>query len=156
MSELKEASGSKGTMERGSHERLAEPSQIKAGKARRPKFQRQESWRYKKLSPAWRRPKGLDSKMRIKKKGWPKSVEIGYRSPKDIRGLHPSGFEEIMVFNVDDLEKINSWNVARIAHTVGMKKRLQIIEKAKELDIHILNTRGVGEVEPKESEKTSG
>jgi large subunit ribosomal protein L32e len=134
---------------------VAEVNHTKINKTKKPKFQRQESWRYKRIETTWRRPKGLDSKMRIKKKGWPKSVEIGYRSPRSIRGLHPSGFEEVMIYNVTDLEKINLGNVARIGHTVGMKKRSKIIERAKELKIRILNSRGVGEVEPEEPEKTS-
>ena len=94
--------------------------------------------------------------MRVKKIGWPKSVEIGYRSPRSIRGLHPSGFKEVIIYNVNDLENINSDDVARIGHTVGLKKRFIIVERAKELKIHILNPRGVDKVEPKESKKTSG
>jgi len=138
----------------GSQEVLAEAKPVRKAAQKRPKFIRQESWKYKKLSPSWRRPKGIDSKMRIKKKGWPKSVEVGYGSPRTTRGLHPSGFEEVLIYNVDDLEKVKAGSVARIGHTVGLKKRSSIIEKAKELKIHIVNTKGVGEVESKESEKT--
>ena len=122
----------------------------KSSKDRMPKFLRQESWRYKKLSNSWRKPRGIDSKMRIKKKGWPKSVEVGYRSPRNIRGLHPSGLEEVIIYNINDLEKIDASNAARIGRTVGLKKRIRIVERAKELKIHILNPRGIGEVEPKE------
>jgi large subunit ribosomal protein L32e len=156
MSEDDESSGSKGMAKgKSSQEALVETNHIhETSKNRRPKFLRQESWRYKRLNSSWRKPKGIDSKMRVKKKGWPKSVEVGYRSPRNIRGLHPSGFEEVIIYNVNDLEKINLGNVARIGHTVGLKKRSRIVERAKELKIHILNPRGVGEVEPKESEKT--
>jgi len=86
--------------------------------------------------------------MRKKDGGWPKSVEVGYRSPKKVRGHHPSGFEEVIVYNPKDLEKVNSEQVVRIGHTVGLRKRLTIIERAKELKLHILNPRGVGEGEP--------
>ena len=122
-------------------------------KSKKPDFARMESWRYKRLKPSWRKPRGRDNHMRKKKGGWPKSVEVGYRSPKNVRGLHPSGFEEVIVYNPKDLEKVNSKNVVRIWHTVGLRKRLMIIERAKELTLRILNPRGVGEGEPEESEE---
>ena len=59
---------------------------------KKPKFRRQESWRYKRIDESWRRPRGIDSKMRMKVKGWPPSPNIGYRTPREIRNLHPSGF----------------------------------------------------------------
>lgn len=118
-------------------------------KSKKPKFRRQESWRYKRVSQIWRKPDGIDSKMRKKKKGWPKSAEIGYRGPKVARGLHPSGYEEVRVRTVDDLGKINPQTQAiRIAHTVGMKKRAEISIRAGEKGILILNP--LPEVKPEE------
>ncbi|MFH0748458.1 MAG: 50S ribosomal protein L32e [Candidatus Bathyarchaeota archaeon] len=123
-------------------------------KRKKPHFVRQESWRYKRVSPSWRRPKGIDSKMRLKKKGRPKSVEVGYRSPKAVRGFHSSGFEERLVHNVKDLEKVTPKQVIRIGHTVGLAKKAKIVEKAKELGFRVLNVRGVDRSELEESKKT--
>jgi large subunit ribosomal protein L32e len=122
---------------------------------KKPDFVRQESWRYKRVKSSWRRPRGEDSKMRKKMGGWPKSAEVGYRSPKKVRGLHPSGLEEVIVNSLKDLEKVNSKQAVRIGHTVGMKKRITIIERAKKNNLHILNPRGVGEGEPEESKENS-
>jgi large subunit ribosomal protein L32e len=120
-------------------------------KSKKPRFRRQESWRYKRVSQVWRKPDGIDSKMRVKVKGWPKSVEVGYRAPKKARGLHPSGYEEVLVQNVDDLSKIDPKTQAvRIAHTVGMKKRAEILVRIKEKGIHVLNP--LPEVKPEEEE----
>ena len=119
---------------------------------KRPKFRRYESWRYKRVSPAWRRPRGIDSAMREKRKGLPKMPNIGYRNPKLVRYYHPSGKLEIIVHNVKELEGIDPEQyVVRIAHTVGAKKRLSIIERADELGLKIVNRRripeeGLGEV----------
>ena len=108
--------------------------------SRRPDFVRQESWRYKRLKPSWRKPKGIDSKMRLRVKGWPKIVKVGYRGPAAVRGLHPSGFRDVLVYNVSDLLRLNpETDAARIAHTVGAKKRREILAKAKELGIKVLN-----------------
>ncbi|HDM23632.1 50S ribosomal protein L32e [archaeon] len=107
---------------------------------RRPKFVRQESWRYVRVKENWRRPRGIDSKMRLKLKSRPALVSIGYGSPRKVRGLHPSGKREVLVHNVEELERINpEVEVARIAHTVGLRKRIQILEKAKDLGITVLN-----------------
>jgi len=111
-------------------------------KHKRPDFVRQESWRYKRIKENWRRPRGLDSKMRRKVRGWPKSPEVGYRGPKAARGLHPSGYEEVLVYNPNDLDNINPEKQAvRIAHTVGIRKRMEIIAKATSKKIKILNPK---------------
>jgi len=118
------------------------------GKRKKPKFRRQESWRYKRVKENWRKPLGVDNKMRKKVKGWPRSPEPGYGSPKEIRGLHPSGYEEIRIQRVDDLSKIDPQRQAiRIAHTVGAKKRVEILARAEERGIHVLNPRRVKELE---------
>jgi len=110
-------------------------------KRKKPVFNRQESWRFKRVKSSWRKPKGIDSKMRVKKKGWPKSVDVGYRTLKSVRGLHPSGFEEVLVHNVKALEGIKSSQAVRISHTVGERKRADIVGRAEELKIVVLNKR---------------
>jgi len=115
-------------------------------KAKKPRFIRQESWRYKRVKNKWRRPKGVDSKMRKRRKGWPVSVNIGYGGPKAAKGLHPSGYEEVLVYNLDQIEGLSSETQAiRIAHTVGEKKRRDILTRARELGLHVLNPREMKE-----------
>lgn len=113
-------------------------------KRKKPRFLRQEWWRYPKFKndPKWRRPKGIDSKMRLKKKGKPSSPSIGWSSPRAVRRLHPSGYEEVLVHNVKELEKIDpTRQAARIARTVGARKRELILERARGLGIKVLNAR---------------
>ena len=113
-------------------------------KARKPEFRHFEAHKHLKLrDKGWRRPKGLQNKWRKRVGGkWSGRilVSIGFGSPRAVRGLHPSGYEEVLVYNVKDLEKVDPKRQAiRIASCVGMKKRLKIEEKAKELGIKILN-----------------
>ena len=124
-------------------------------KKSKPSFVRQESWKYVRLKESWRRPRGLDNKMRRKIKGWPPTVNAGYRGPKIARGLHPSGCVEVMVYNVKDLEKVDpETQAARIAHAVGRRKRGSILAEARRKRIRILNIKEVKEVkEAAEEEK---
>ena len=115
---------------------------------RKPKFVRQESWRYKKVSESWRRPRGSSSKMRMKLRGWPKTVAVGYKTPRAIRGMHPSGMRETLVRRPKELEELDPKSrVVRIAHTVGERKRIAILEKADELGLKVLNPKGLRKVE---------
>ncbi len=117
----------------------------------RPAFVRQESWRYVRIHPEWRKPKGVDSKMRRQDKGWPALVRVGYRGPAAARGLHPSGHREVMVYNARDLDAlVPGTDVARIGRTVGARKRDTILERATELGIRVVNPTGLRIVEPKE------
>jgi len=125
----------------------------KAVKARKPKFRRQESWRYKRLKKSWRKPRGLDNKMRLRVKGWPKSPNIGYCGPKVARGLHPSGYEEVLVHTPDDVAKVDPKTQAiRISHTVGTRKRIRIAYLARERGIRILNPLVGREIEEEKIE----
>ena len=107
---------------------------------RRPAFKRQEWFRYSKLGEKWRKPKGIHSKMKRRLKRRPPMVDIGYRGPASVRGLHPSGFEEVLVYNVDGLEGIDpKVQAVRIGGSVGTKKRIAIEDRAAELGIRVLN-----------------
>jgi large subunit ribosomal protein L32e len=109
-------------------------------KKRTPTFLREEWFRYKRIPHNWRRPDGITSKMRINLKYRPSKVRVGFRGPKEVRGLHSSGFEEIIVFNTHDLDKIDpDTQAARIGSSVGTKKRMDIEKKAEELNIRVLN-----------------
>ena len=109
---------------------------------RRPRFYRQEWYRYKRLGMKWRKPQGGQSKLR-RHMGWRINVvSIGYRGPKDTRGLHPSGFGEVLVHTVDELKGVDpKTHAVRIAGSVGGRKRQRIQEEADELGLRILNRR---------------
>ncbi|MEM2881527.1 MAG: 50S ribosomal protein L32e [Candidatus Methanomethylicaceae archaeon] len=109
---------------------------------KRPDFVRQEANRFPRLGEKWRSCTGIRSKMRLKKKGRAAIVESGYRGPVLARGLHPSGKREVLVYNLEDLDKIDPTTVVvRIASNVGKRKRLEIIEKSITLGVTVVNIR---------------
>ncbi|MEM1944729.1 MAG: 50S ribosomal protein L32e [Nitrososphaerota archaeon] len=116
------------------------PRKILRMRRRRPRLVRQESWRYVRLGEVWRKPKGIDNRMRLQKSGAPPLVRVGYRTPKQYRGLHPSGFREVLVHNLEELRKIDrETEAARIASSLSVRKRQEIYEAAKEWGIRVLN-----------------
>jgi len=116
-----------------------------AKKDKQPAFRRHEWWRYKRLggkNASWRRPRGIHSKQR-RHFGWrPPVVSIGYRGPVAARGLHPSGFEEVLVHRPEDLTQVDpKTQAARVGGTVGGRKAERIEKEADKLGIRILNRR---------------
>jgi len=109
----------------------------------RPDFKRPESWRLKRLETTWRKPKGSDNHQRKQKsRGRPGLVKVGYGGPKIARGLHPSGYTDYLVHNINDLEKLNpKTDGVRLGHSVGTKKRKEIVIKSIEKKFKIFNAR---------------
>jgi large subunit ribosomal protein L32e len=106
----------------------------------KPQFNRQDHHKKSRVPTSWRRPRGTLSKQRLGIKGKGDTVEAGYRTPTEVRGLHPSGFEEVRVHNVDGLEGVDGDTQAvRIASTVGGRKRERIEETAEDRGIRVLN-----------------
>lgn len=114
-----------------------------AQKKKTPSFRRTEWFRYKRLSRSgWRAPHGMDNKQRRNFKYRGSLVRIGHGKVAAARFLHPSGFQEVMVQNVGDLETIDpETQAARVGGTVGGRKREHIYSRADELGIRVLNRR---------------
>ena len=65
---------------------------------------------------------------------------IGYRTPKSVRYLHPSGYNDVLVHNMEELEGLNpDADAARISASIGKRKKDMMLEKASELGIKVLN-----------------
>lgn len=111
----------------------------KLQKSKKPHFKQTDSHKKKKLADYWRRPDGIHNKTRYALHGKTPLVEAGYGSPALVRGLHPSGFEEVLVNNTKEIESLGKGQAARIAHTVGARKRVLMEKRASELGLKILN-----------------
>ena len=107
---------------------------------KRPSFRRVESWRYVRVKDSWRKARGIDSRTRIKSKSGVKSPSTGYRGPKKVRGLHPSGYEEVRVQTINDLKDLNNKKHAiKISSKLGVKKRINVIDYAQSRGFKVLN-----------------
>merc|ERR1712044_76000 len=105
-------------------------------KKRTKKFIRHQSDRYVKVKQNWRKPKGIDNRVRRRFKGKYLMPNIGYGSNKKTKHMLPDGFKKVLVHNVKELEVLlmsNRTFCAEVAHGVSSKKRKDIVERAAQL-----------------------
>lgn len=115
---------------------------ITIARKNRRRFLRYLSWRFWKFERRdyWRKPKGNDNKMRLQIKGYPPIVKVGYRTPRAIRGLHPSGLEPVTVSSPRELETLDpERHIVYIASAVGLRKRREIREEALRRGFRVAN-----------------
>jgi len=85
----------------------------------------------------WMKPRGIDI---VRKNDDGALAKIGYRVPKKIRYLHPSGLPQVSVSNLQELNLLKEKNVAvRLSGKIGKKKRIEMLKVAKEQNIKLLN-----------------
>jgi large subunit ribosomal protein L32e len=109
-------------------------------KRKKPAFKRSRQGVLVRVGFKWRAPRGIHNKRRMHKREAGSIPNAGYGSPRAVAGLHPSGFQELIVYNSNDLKKIvPDKQACRISSTVGKKKRIEIMKKAEELKIKVLN-----------------
>ncbi len=117
-------------------------------------FKRDGFGKKKQLSDSWRKPRGQHNKQREQKKAKGALPKPGFGSPLAVRGMHPSGFFEVLAFTLKDLKGLDpATQVVRISATVGTRKRITLQEKAISSGLKVLNARvmkklGVTEEEP--------
>lgn len=112
-------------------------------KKRTKKFARHFSNRFIKIrNSSWRQIHGIDSRVRRRFKGTIPQPKIGFGSDKTTKHKLPNGFYKFLVYNVKELELLMMHNrtyAAEVAHSVSAKKRKDIVNRANELNIKVLN-----------------
>lgn len=111
-------------------------------KKRTKRFMRFQSDRFKRVDASWRKPKGIDNRVRRRFRGTLRMPKIGYGSPKATRNVLPCGYRKFVVRKVEDLDMLLMHSkaiCAEIFHGVSAKNRKLIIERADHLNIHVTN-----------------
>ena len=110
----------------------------------RPRFQRRGIHEKKRLADVWRKPKGRHNKLRRQIRAKGPLPRPGFGSPAAVRGLHPCGLADVLVYNEGMLAPLDpAVHAVRIAAGVGKRKRAGIQEKAKEAGFRVLNPRKI-------------
>ncbi len=121
---------------------------IRILRKKKPRFINLARYQHKACVKSWRRPRGIDNKQRLKLKSRPKLPGKGYKNPERVRGLHPSGRIPIRVENPSQLdEAVKKYGSDRIivyiSGTVGRRKKQQIIELGRSLNVRFANVSTV-------------
>lgn len=111
----------------------------KRAKKKKPNFNRQEYFKHGKLEKKWRKPKGINSKLKRGEKARGKKPSPGFSSPKAVRGLNPHGLEQVRIFTPAKLTPEMKTKAVVIGSTVGKRKKEEILKKAEQLGIKISN-----------------
>ncbi|MEK6847225.1 MAG: eL32 family ribosomal protein [Nanoarchaeota archaeon] len=98
---------------------------------KRPKLQR------------WRAAVGRHNKIRKNRYGYTKSPRIGFKKPLSETGKIKNKIP-LLVRSMKDLAGANKNNIMIIARTLGTKKKIEIIKKANEMNLEILNVKMSG------------
>lgn len=115
-------------------------------KAKKPKFTLQDSHKKVKLGDKWKRPRGIDSKMRLNLRGYKRSPSKGYRSPVEVRGLSKRGLKQNLVHNVHELDNLSpKEDGIIIANSTGVRNKISILKKAADKNITVLNINNPSE-----------
>lgn len=102
------------------------------------KFKRQDYFKHKRLKIKWKRPKGRQSKLRVKKSGSGMKVSIGYGSPKKEK--------PVLIKTLADMESLKKDDKIIIQGTIGLRKLDHIVEKAKKMGLIITNKRRIEKI----------
>lgn len=113
-------------------------------KSRKPNFVREDHQKRACIPLPWRKPRGLHSKMRHRFAGHMALVDPGYGSPREAYGLHPSGYEQILIHTLNELQKLNTKTQGAIlGSTIGLPRKIALLTKAKELGVKVLNVKDI-------------
>ena len=128
-------------------------------KKQKPDFKTTNSWRYVRVAKKWRRPRGIDNKMRERIKGWPQVVKIGYKKPAKLRNKYYSQeaglLEEFIVSSLSDLDLVlPNKHIIRIDGRLGNRKKEQIYQEAVSWGLKVLNPMQAREVYEEEAALT--
>ena len=119
----------------------ARRAKLKRVLAKKPRknYSRQNVERFARLKDTWRTPRGIDSDQRKKQKNDGPHPSKTHRTPREIRGMHPSGYFEVLVGNQSQLKAVDAEHAVRIISGVGGKKREAIVKEAQKLNLKVLN-----------------
>jgi large subunit ribosomal protein L32e len=105
-------------------------------------FKRDGYGKKRQLSDSWRKPRGQHNKQREQKKAKGALPKPGFGSPLAVRGMHPSGFFEVLVSSVKELGGLDPKTQAvRLGATVGDRKRMVLQEAAVSAGLKVLNIK---------------
>ena len=115
----------------------------KENKPRPKRFNRHQSNNFKRVGTSWRKPRGIDSRVRRRWHGTKRMPNIGYRTAKRDRFRRRNdGKYRFYVNSPGDLKMVMMYNdsyIAELSHTMSAKKRPRAVKLARQMGIRVVN-----------------
>lgn len=109
----------------------------------KPEFVVRESHFGGRVKRRWRYPRGRHSATRHMRRGRVALVRIGYGSPKEVRGLHSSGLEKVVISTMSQLLAVDPKKQGIVIDAaVGTKKKIMLLQLAQKKKINVLSVKG--------------
>lgn len=112
-------------------------------KSKLPTFSRKDSHKKAKLGDKWRRPKGLQNKMRLQKRAHKKIVKTGYGTPADLRDRTNVGLRIVNVSTKKEIETITKEEAVVISSKVSKKTLVELLEFCESKKVFVENIKDV-------------
>ncbi|MFC1769131.1 eL32 family ribosomal protein [Nanoarchaeota archaeon] len=111
----------------------------------KPTFLRQDIHKKGRLKRKWRKPRGMDSKLRLRLKGHCRKPSSGYGSPVKSR-YQLKGIYGVVVSSVKDLDGLDTTKQGAILSSkIGKKRRVEIIKECVAKKIKVINVKDTQE-----------
>ena len=105
-------------------------------------FARFQSDRFNRVKESWRKPRGIDNRVRRKFRGSKLMPKIGYGSNKATRFQLQNGLYPFVVKTAKDIDLLLMHNekfTAVIAHNLNARSRKAVVERAAQLGVKVAN-----------------
>ena len=103
------------------------------------KFIRKDAHKKTRVGTGWRKPKGIQNKKRLQRKGNATKVKPGFGTKTTEKNTTRQGLKIITITTTEELKNINPKTQAIIISKTGKKKKLEIIAEAEKAKITITN-----------------
>lgn len=110
------------------------------------KFLRQDTVRHVRLGKnrpklqKWRRPRGMHSKIRKKRFGYPLFPMTGFKKPSHVAGK-VAGKEPMLIKNAADLENAKAHHMVIFSRQLGAKKKIELLKIAHDRKLHVFSRK---------------
>ena len=102
-------------------------------------FIRKDAFKRKRVNQTWRKPRGLQNKKRLQKKGNARKVKPGFGTKDADRHTTKTGLKIITITTIAQLKEVNPKTHAIIIGKTGMNKKLKLLDAAEKAKLTVTN-----------------